>query len=77
MAPGRTSNRRAQRDQNTNPALLNSVQTIQQDDQLKGTLFLEPMMGTPLALYVDKDVAERDTIAQLISVSNSSARILS
>lgn len=32
-------------------------------------LFLEPMMGTPLAIYVEKDVPDRDAIVELISVS--------
>ena len=32
-------------------------------------LFLEPMMGTPLAIYVEKDVVDRDAIVELITVS--------
>jgi hypothetical protein len=32
-------------------------------------LFLEPMMGTPLAIYVEKDVEDRDTIVDIITVS--------
>lgn len=72
MAPARTSNRRAQRDQNTNPALLNNVQSHQPVDEEKTELFLEPMMGTPLALYVDKDVEGRDQIVELITVGTHS-----
>ena len=34
-------------------------------------LFLEPMMGTPLAIYVQKDVDDRDTILDLIVVRSS------
>ncbi|TFY76010.1 hypothetical protein EWM64_g8001, partial [Hericium alpestre] len=34
--------------------------------QSHGTLFLEPMMGTPLAVYVHKDVDDRDTVVDLI-----------
>ncbi len=76
MAPARTSNRRAQRDQNTNPALLNNVQSLQSIDQEKDDLFLEPMMGTPLALYVDKDVEGRDQIVELITVGGHSIGVL-
>ena len=32
-------------------------------------LFLEPMMGTPLAIYVEKDVPDRDAVVELITVS--------
>lgn len=31
-------------------------------------IFLEPMMGTPLALYVHKDVGDRDIVVDLIQV---------
>lgn len=31
-------------------------------------LFLDPMLGTPLAMYVEKDVQERDVIIGLITV---------
>ena len=34
-------------------------------------LFLEPMMGTPLAIYVEKDVSDREEIAELITVSST------
>ena len=77
MAPARTSNRRTQRDQNTNPAILNNVQQHQAVEQQKDDLFLEPMMGTPLALYVDKDVDSRDAIVELITVGSHSIGVLS
>lgn len=32
-------------------------------------VFLEPMMGTPLSLYVDKDVPDREKLVDLITVS--------
>ena len=32
-------------------------------------LFLDPMLGTPLAMYVEKDVHDRDNIVSLITVS--------
>jgi hypothetical protein len=31
-------------------------------------LLLEPMMGTPLAIYIEKDVPDRDTIVELVTV---------
>jgi hypothetical protein len=33
-------------------------------------LFLEPMMGTPLAMYVHKDVSDHDHVVDLIAVSS-------
>ena len=33
-------------------------------------LFLEPMMGTPLAMYVHKDVSDHDRVLDLITVSS-------
>lgn len=32
-------------------------------------LFLEPMMGTPLTVYIEKDVDDRDELVDLITVS--------
>ncbi|EMD37492.1 hypothetical protein CERSUDRAFT_123436 [Gelatoporia subvermispora B] len=65
MAPARTTNRRAQRDQhNAQPS---SSQANVSDNVAGDDLFLEPMMGTPLAIFVEKDVENRDTIVELIS----------
>ena len=61
MAPPRNSSRRAQ---SVNPV---------QDDSVKSDLFLEPMMGNPLAIYVDKDVQDRDAVVELIIVRLRSA----
>ncbi|KAJ3784380.1 hypothetical protein GGU10DRAFT_428532 [Lentinula aff. detonsa] len=36
------------------------------DDDLS-ELFLDPMLGTPLAMYVDKDVQDRDVLVDLIT----------
>lgn len=33
-------------------------------------LFLEPMMGTPLQIYIEKDVPDRDQLVELITVSS-------
>jgi hypothetical protein len=35
-------------------------------------LFLEPMMGTPLAIFIEKDVPDRDQLVHLVSVSSAS-----
>jgi len=61
MAPARNSSRRPQ---STNPA---------QDEPVQSDLFLEPMMGNPLTIYVDKDIQDRDTVVDLITVRLRSA----
>ncbi|KAI0793243.1 hypothetical protein C8Q75DRAFT_797370 [Abortiporus biennis] len=70
MTPARTSNRRAQRDQNTNHIVHHDPQqqTLELGvDTPKTDLFLDPMMGTPLPLYVEKDVENREHIVDLIT----------
>ena len=47
-----------QKDQSANP------------DIAEHGLFLEPMMGTPLAMYVHKDVPDRDRVVDIITVSS-------
>jgi hypothetical protein len=37
-------------------------------DAADDELFLEPMMGTPLAIYVEKDVSDREALVELITV---------
>ena len=32
--------------------------------------FIDPMLGSPLAIYIEKDVQDKDAIAQLIVVSS-------
>jgi len=54
MAPPRASTRR---------------QHAQPDDNFSGDLFIDPMLGSPLAIYIEKDVNDKDDIAQLIVVS--------
>lgn len=68
MAPARTSARRTQHDQTTSsrPAGIDDHHGAANED-----LFLEPMMGTPLAIYVEKDVEDRDSIVDLITVSRT------
>jgi hypothetical protein len=41
-------------------------------EHIQDDLFLEPMMGTPLAIYIEKDVPDRDTIVELVTVRVSS-----
>ena len=60
MAPARNANRRVQRE-HTSAQLQNVPIDIVSDLSSKSDLFLEPMMGTPLAIYVHKDVQNRDT----------------
>ncbi|KXN90810.1 hypothetical protein AN958_03464 [Leucoagaricus sp. SymC.cos] len=61
MAPGRP--RRVQVAQPQSQ----STQNEQQEQQEYPALFIDPMMGTPLPIYVDKDVEDRDNIVRLIT----------
>ncbi|KAK7692649.1 hypothetical protein QCA50_004282 [Cerrena zonata] len=66
MAPVRTQTRRSHREHNL--AIHHDTHQLPQVEQdPNGELFLDPMMGTPLSLYVDKDVDERDRIVELIT----------
>lgn len=63
MAPAhstlpRIQQQQQQRDQNANQGIV------------EHGLFLEPMMGTPLAMYVHKDVLDYDRVIDLITVSS-------
>ena len=68
MAPAR----RARRDQAPHPSQPQhpisppDVDEHGADDEL----FVDPLMGTPLAIYVEKDVDNRDEIVELIMVRN-------
>ena len=55
MAPARSSARR------------DNVQSVPQEVS-GGDLFLDPMMGAPLQMYVDKDINDRDFLVSLINV---------
>lgn len=64
MAPVRTANRRAQRDHaQQQPAPQPDINHGPSQD-----IFIDPMMGTALQIYVEKDVEDRDTIVELITV---------
>ncbi|KZT11070.1 uncharacterized protein LAESUDRAFT_672779 [Laetiporus sulphureus 93-53] len=62
MAPARTANRRGQRDQN---APTHNAPTDSVPDPSK-EIFLDPMMGTPLQIYVEKDVENKEAVENLI-----------
>lgn len=70
MAPARTSTRRSHRDHTSQSLAVHHdpQQHPQVEQEPNGDLFLDPMMGTPLSLYVDKDVENRDQIVDLITV---------
>lgn len=39
-----------------------------EDGAVEDELFLDPMLGTPLAIYVEKDVVDRDQLVEIITV---------
>lgn len=63
MAPARTSNRRAHRDQHE------VASNVQPDPAAGGEpgLFTDPMLGLPLQIYVDKDVENREHFIELVA----------
>ncbi|KAF9227456.1 hypothetical protein BS17DRAFT_465975 [Gyrodon lividus] len=65
MAPAR-SNRRTQHEQ---PLQLRNIHNdpSPSNDANDTDLFLEPMMGTPLTVYIEKDVDDRDALVELIT----------
>lgn len=102
MAPARTSNRRAPKQQPKQPrqrpsraahnAKENNTDQQQQQIQLllndpaaepdpppdseHDPIFIDPVFGTPLAIYVEKDVENRDDILDTISVGSSIVLLL-
>ncbi|KAH8083793.1 hypothetical protein BXZ70DRAFT_958142 [Cristinia sonorae] len=74
MAPARSSARRAQHDhrhqdipQHHNVQQQHQITVVTDPALNKDDIFLEPMMGTPQAIYVEKDVENRDQIVSLIT----------
>jgi hypothetical protein len=66
MAPARSSTRRAHIDQNSiPPPPLHDQPT---NDNPVQDLFIDPMLGTALAIYIEKDVDDRDILVDLINV---------
>ncbi|PPQ90542.1 hypothetical protein CVT25_015856 [Psilocybe cyanescens] len=64
MAPARSSTRRGHPAQVQPTSPVQSAET--NDPNVNKELFLDPMLGTPLAIYIEKDVEDKDTISQLI-----------
>ncbi|KAH7888811.1 hypothetical protein F5I97DRAFT_1855699 [Phlebopus sp. FC_14] len=64
MAPAR-SNRRTHHEQPTAARDTQPDSTAASD--AANELFLEPMMGTPLTVYIEKDVDDRDTLIELVT----------
>ncbi|KAI0769335.1 hypothetical protein BD413DRAFT_477758 [Trametes elegans] len=66
MAPARSSANRARRERAQHvPPPQNMPAPADEQDSV-GDLFLDPLMGTPLAIYVEKDVENRDEIVELV-----------
>ena len=68
MAPAR----RARRDQAPHPSQpQHPISPPDVDDHgADDEVFVDPLIGTPLAIYVEKDVINRDEIVELIMVRN-------
>ncbi|KAI6046178.1 hypothetical protein EDC04DRAFT_1881359 [Pisolithus marmoratus] len=64
MAPAR-SNRRTTHQEQPGIQLRNTPSDTNATN--KTDLFLEPMMGTPLTVYIEKDVDEKESLVELIT----------
>ncbi|KAG6889223.1 hypothetical protein C0992_005967, partial [Termitomyces sp. T32_za158] len=62
MAPARSSIRQPDQNNDQRPSVV--AQNIDLD--VNPELFLDPMLGTPLAMYVEKDVHDKEALAELI-----------
>ncbi|KAG6917234.1 hypothetical protein DXG01_003348 [Tephrocybe rancida] len=62
MAPAHSSIRQPDQNNTQRPSV--NGQNI--DLNVNPELFLDPMLGTPLAMYVEKDVEDKDTLVDLI-----------
>ena len=53
-------------------------QDVVGNQDVEAELFIDPMLGIPLAIYIDKDVNDRDELAELVTVSQrvNNGRIL-
>ena len=68
MAPARSSARRSAH----GPQVPPSGQHAQNENLVANKeLFIDPMLGTALAIYIEKDVDDKETISDLIVVSHS------
>jgi len=69
MAPARSSTRRGAHISPVSPTP--PVRDVQDDDPAANKeLFLDPMLGTPLAIFIEKDVENKDDLSQLIIVGH-------
>ena len=67
MAPARSSARRSAHASQVPP----NGQHAQNEDLVSNKeLFIDPMLGTALAIYIEKDVDDKETISDLIVVSH-------
>ncbi|KAH9855178.1 hypothetical protein C2E23DRAFT_751774 [Lenzites betulinus] len=66
MAPARSSANRARRDQAPHAPPPQNISPPLDESNMDEGLFLDPLMGTPLAIYVEKDVENRDEIVELV-----------
>ncbi|KIM45447.1 hypothetical protein M413DRAFT_66281 [Hebeloma cylindrosporum] len=65
MAPARSSTRRGAHISPVSPTP--AARDVQDDDPTANKeLFLDPMLGTPLAIFIEKDVENKDDLSQLI-----------
>jgi len=64
MAPARSSTRRAHAEENIPPSSLHDQGS---SDNVVQDLFIDPMLGIPLAIYIEKDVDDRDILVDLIT----------
>ncbi|EIW63080.1 uncharacterized protein TRAVEDRAFT_69226 [Trametes versicolor FP-101664 SS1] len=66
MAPARSSAHRARRDQAHHAPPPHNISPPLDEQNSADGLFLDPLMGTPLAIYVEKDVENRDQVIELV-----------
>lgn len=67
MAPARSS----RRNQANQPPPTRSTTSEVDNDVVNAELFLDPMMGVPLQIYIEKDVQDRDKLVDIITVSGA------
>ena len=66
MAPARSSTRRGA--QTASASHHEAAQDLQNDGHNATELFLDPNFGSPLQIYIEKDVDDKDILSQLIQV---------
>src|SRR5260221_14654839 len=67
MAPARSSTRRGAA-HTSSTSHHETGQDLQNDGHNANELFLDPNFGTPLQVYIEKDVEDKDLLSQLIQV---------